>query len=54
MANGTYAFRMPKIMNIELVGILEPWVSAKDVALYILKLLIVNAASDILLSTLGW
>lgn len=42
MANGTYTFRMPKIMNIELVGKLEPWVSAKDVALYILKLLTVK------------
>jgi aconitate hydratase len=42
MANGTYTFRMPKIMNIELVGKLEPWVAAKDVVLYILKLLTVK------------
>ncbi len=42
MANGTYTFRMPKLMNIELVGKLEPWVAAKDVALYILKLLTVK------------
>lgn len=42
MANGTYTFRMPKILNIELVGRLEPWVSAKDAALYILKLLTVK------------
>lgn len=42
MANGTYSFRMPKVMNIELVGKLEPWAAAKDVALYILKLLTVK------------
>lgn len=42
MANGTYTFRQPKIMNIELIGRLEPWVSAKDVILYILKLLTVK------------
>ncbi|MHB1391721.1 MAG: aconitate hydratase [Clostridia bacterium] len=42
MANGTYTLRMPKIMNIELVGRLEPWVSAKDAVLYILKHLTVK------------
>lgn len=42
MANGTYTFRMPKLMNIELVGKLGPWTAAKDVALYILKLLTVK------------
>jgi aconitate hydratase len=42
MANGTYTFRLPKIMNIELVGSLGPWVAAKDAALFILKLLSVK------------
>ncbi len=42
MANGTYTFRMPKLLNIELVGSIGPWVSAKDVILYILKLLTVK------------
>lgn len=42
MAKGTYTFRMPKLLNIELLGRLKPWVSAKDVILYILKLLTVK------------
>jgi len=42
MANGTYTFRMPRLLNIELVGSIKPWVSAKDVILYILKLLTVK------------
>lgn len=42
MAKGTYKLRIPKVINIELVGRLESWVSAKDIALYILKLLTVK------------
>lgn len=42
MAYGTYTLRLPKVMNIELAGRLESWVSAKDVALHILKLLTVK------------
>lgn len=42
MANGSYTFRMPRLLNIELVGKLNSWVSAKDVILYILKLLTVK------------
>lgn len=42
MAYGTYTLRLPRIMNIELTGRLESWVSAKDVALHILKLLTVK------------
>ncbi len=37
MANGHYFLKVPKVMNIELVGNINPWVSAKDVILYILK-----------------
>jgi len=42
MANGTYTLRLPKLMNIELIGRLKPWVSAKDIVLHILKLLTVK------------
>lgn len=42
MAQGTYTLKLPKVMNIELAGKLRPWTSAKDVALYILKLLTVK------------
>jgi len=42
MAYGTYTLRIPKVMNIELVGRLGAWVSAKDAILYILKLLTVK------------
>ncbi len=42
MANGTYTFTVPKVMNIELCGKLRPWVSAKDVILHVLKLLTVK------------
>jgi aconitate hydratase len=53
MANGTYTFRMPKIMNIELIGMLEPWVAAKDVALYILKLLTVKGGVEYIIEYSG-
>lgn len=42
MATGTYTLTVPKVMNIELNGKLKPWVSAKDVILYILKELTVK------------
>ena len=42
MAQGIYTLKVPKVMNIELAGKLQPWVSAKDVALYVLKLLTVK------------
>jgi aconitate hydratase len=37
MAKGYYYLKVPKVLNIELVGKLGPWVSAKDVILFILK-----------------
>lgn len=46
MAQGTYTLKVPKVMNIELKGKLQPWVSAKDVALYVLKLLTVKGGVD--------
>ncbi|MCT4564262.1 MAG: aconitate hydratase [Maledivibacter sp.] len=37
MAKGYYYLKVPKVLNIELVGKLGHWVSAKDVILFILK-----------------
>ncbi|QZY54171.1 aconitate hydratase [Crassaminicella profunda] len=42
MARGYYYLKAPKVLNIELTGKLNPWVSAKDVILYILKKLTVK------------
>ncbi|WZL73195.1 aconitate hydratase [Clostridiaceae bacterium 35-E11] len=42
MAKGMYHLKVPKIMNIRLKGKLQPWVSAKDVILYILQKLTVK------------
>ncbi|HRU40639.1 MAG TPA: aconitate hydratase, partial [Candidatus Diapherotrites archaeon] len=42
MAQGTYTLKVPKVMNIELAGKLRPWASAKDAALYVLRLLTVK------------
>lgn len=37
MAGGPYYLNMPKVVKIELTGKLQPWVSAKDVILHLLK-----------------
>lgn len=42
MASGTYYLKAPQVLNIKLSGVLNPWVSAKDVILYILKVLTVK------------
>ncbi len=42
MGGGPYYLTMPDIINIRFSGKLRPWVSAKDVILYILKLLTVK------------
>ncbi|SET36718.1 aconitase [Natronincola peptidivorans] len=42
MASGSYYMKVPKVLNIHLTGKLKPWVSAKDVILYILKTLTVK------------
>lgn len=42
MANGTYSLTVPKVINIQLSGKLKPWVSAKDVILYVLQQLTVK------------
>lgn len=42
MAKGTYTLTVPKVINVELTGKLRPWVSAKDVILYVLQKLTVK------------
>lgn len=42
MARGLYYLKAPKVYNIKLNGKLKPWVSAKDVILYVLKNLTVK------------
>ena len=43
MAKGTYSLTAPKVVKVELKGALKPWVSAKDVILYVLQQLTVKA-----------
>ncbi|MGI6751184.1 MAG: aconitate hydratase [Anaerovoracaceae bacterium] len=42
MAKGTYSLTVPKVIGIHLTGELKPWVSAKDVILYVLQKLSVK------------
>ncbi|MCG8482900.1 MAG: aconitate hydratase, partial [Clostridia bacterium] len=42
MAKGTYSLTVPKVINVKLTGALKPWVSAKDVILYVLQQLSVK------------
>ncbi|MDR1292219.1 MAG: aconitate hydratase [Clostridiales Family XIII bacterium] len=42
MARGAYSLIAPKVIGIRLTGELRPWVSAKDVILYVLKELTVK------------
>ena len=42
MARGTYSLTAPKVINVELKGKLRPWVSAKDIILYVLQQLSVK------------
>ena len=42
MAKGTYSLIAPKVINVKLTGKLRPWVSAKDVILYVLQQLSVK------------
>lgn len=42
IAKGTYNLKVPKVVNVELTGKLNPWVSAKDVILKVLKELTVK------------
>ena len=42
MARGLYYLKAPKVYNVELHGHLQPWVSAKDIILHVLKELTVK------------
>lgn len=42
MASGSYYLKVPRVLNIKLVGALKPWVSAKDLSLLILQKLTVK------------
>ena len=42
MGGGAYYITMPKIVKVELVGKLRPWVAAKDIILEVLRLLTVK------------
>lgn len=42
MGGGAYYLTMPQMVQIELVGQLQPWVSAKDIILEVLRLLTVK------------
>ena len=42
MAKGTYSLTAPKVVKVQLNGQLRPWVSAKDVILYVLQKLTVK------------
>ncbi len=42
MGGGAYHIPMPKVFNIRVKGQLNPWASAKDVALYLLRILSVK------------
>jgi len=42
MAKGTYSLTVPKILGVKLTGTLRPYVSAKDVILYVLQKLTVK------------
>ncbi|WP_317856178.1 aconitate hydratase [Chakrabartyella piscis] len=42
MGGGAYYLAMPKVCKIELVGALQPWVTAKDVILEVLRILSVK------------
>ncbi|GAB6106611.1 aconitate hydratase [Fusibacter bizertensis] len=53
MSHGFYTIKVPKVMNIQLTGSLKPWVSAKDVILYILKLLTVKGGVGYILEYSG-
>ena len=53
MARGLYYLKVPKVYNIELRGKLQPWVSAKDVILYVLKELTVKGGVGFVMEYTG-
>ncbi len=53
MAKGYYYMKAPRVLNIELSGRLDQWVSAKDVILYILKQLTVKGGTGYVIEYSG-
>ncbi|MFT9497232.1 aconitate hydratase [Anaerosolibacter sp.] len=53
MAKGYYYLKVPKVLKIELTGQLQPWVSAKDVILFILGKLSVKGGVGYILEYTG-
>ncbi len=53
MSHGFYNLKVPKVMQIKLLGALKPWVSAKDVILTLLKRLTVKGCVDTVLEYSG-
>ena len=53
MAKGTYSLTAPKVVKVELKGALRPWVSAKDVILYVLQQLTVKGGVDKIIEYTG-
>src|SRR2546426_10560324 len=45
LGGGPYFFTMPKIVHVRLTGALQPWVTAKDVILDLLRRLTVNGGT---------
>ncbi len=50
---GVCAFRKPVSMKVEILGTMDPAVSAKDIILYIIKTLTVNGATDMVMEFCG-
>ncbi|PKM85222.1 MAG: aconitate hydratase [Firmicutes bacterium HGW-Firmicutes-11] len=53
MARGTYTMTIPRVIGIELVGALSPWVAAKDVILHVLKELTVKGGVGAIIEYYG-
>ncbi len=53
IAKGTYNLQVPKVLKVELSGKLNPWVSAKDVILYVLKELTVKGGVGYIIEYAG-
>lgn len=53
MATGNFTFSMPKIVGVKLTGKLQPWCTAKDVILEVLKRINVNGGKGKILEYFG-
>ena len=53
MAQGSYTLQVPTVVGVKLTGKLQPWVSAKDVILHILRVLTVKGGVGKVLEYFG-